>query len=89
MKISYRKSFTKDLKKSKETGLGKRIVATIEDVKNAGTLSEISSVKKMQGYDAYYRIRVGDYRIGLKLEEDGSVTFVRFLHRKEIYRYFP
>jgi len=37
---------------------------------------------------AYYRIRLGDYRIGLVVNEQ-TVVFVRFLHRREIYRYFP
>jgi mRNA interferase RelE/StbE len=36
----------------------------------------------------YYRIRLGDYRVGLKIENN-TVCFVRFLHRKDIYRYFP
>ena len=36
----------------------------------------------------YYRIRVGDYRVGFVFEQ-GAVTFVRCLNRKEIYRYFP
>ncbi|MGH2412635.1 MAG: type II toxin-antitoxin system RelE family toxin, partial [Microcystaceae cyanobacterium] len=35
-----------------------------------------------------YRIRLGDYRIGLFIEGK-TVTFARVLHRKEIYRYFP
>lgn len=39
-------------------------------------------------FERYYRIRVGDYRLGLALEGD-TVILVRFLHRKEIYRYFP
>ncbi|WP_417909752.1 type II toxin-antitoxin system RelE family toxin [Candidatus Electronema sp. PJ] len=45
-------------------------------------------MKKLKGYDTFYRVRIGDYRIGLKLAEDGLI-FVRCLHRKEIYRYFP
>jgi mRNA interferase RelE/StbE len=35
-----------------------------------------------------YSIRIGDYRIGLALEKD-TLVFVRCLHRKEIYRFFP
>jgi mRNA-degrading endonuclease RelE of RelBE toxin-antitoxin system len=34
------------------------------------------------------RIRLGEYRLGFVFES-GAVTFVRCLHRKEIYRYFP
>ncbi len=36
----------------------------------------------------YYRIRVGDYRIGVEVVGD-EILFVRILHRKDIYRYFP
>jgi mRNA interferase RelE/StbE len=31
---------------------------------------------------------VGDYRIGISVEGD-EVEFVRCLHRRDIYRYFP
>jgi len=45
---------------------------------------------KMRGYQVYYRIRVGDYRIGLRLDFDRRlVEFRRVLHRSQIYRSFP
>lgn len=44
-------------------------------------------LQKLSGTPNYYRIRVGDYRIGPALEDD-MVVFVRCLHRKDIYRYF-
>ena len=45
---------------------------------------------KLQGYEDYYRIRVGDYRIGLRLDYDHRlVEFRRILHRSRIYRSFP
>jgi len=36
----------------------------------------------------YYRIRLGNYKMGITIIEN-QVTFIRFLHRKEIYKYFP
>jgi len=36
----------------------------------------------------YYRIRVGDYRIGVKLEKD-IIYFVVVEHRKDVYKTFP
>ncbi|MCA9917044.1 MAG: type II toxin-antitoxin system RelE/ParE family toxin [Anaerolineales bacterium] len=42
----------------------------------------------MQGYESYFRIRLGDYRIGIEVENQ-TVIFVRILHRKDIYRRFP
>jgi mRNA interferase RelE/StbE len=60
----------------------------IEQVAQAESLQEMTNVKKLQGEPDYYRVRVGDYRLGLSLEGD-TVVFVRFLHRKDVYRYFP
>jgi mRNA interferase RelE/StbE len=54
----------------------------------AQDLREIEDLKKLSYRDRYYRIRIGDYRIGLTLEDD-IIVFVRFLHRKDLYRYFP
>jgi mRNA interferase RelE/StbE len=45
-------------------------------------------LKKLKTGMAYYRLRIGDYRLGMVIEGDG-VKFVRLLHRSEIYRYFP
>ena len=57
-------------------------------VENANTLKEIPNCEKMKGHKNYYRIRIGNYRIGLEL--DGEVIiFKRFLHRRDIYKYFP
>jgi len=45
---------------------------------------------KIRGYQDYYRIRVGDYRIGLQLDFDlRLIEFRRVLHRSQIYRRFP
>ncbi|WP_375494519.1 type II toxin-antitoxin system RelE/ParE family toxin [uncultured Nostoc sp.] len=52
------------------------------------SLDEISNLKKLKDADSTYRIRVGDYHVGFTVIGD-TVTFVRVLHRKDIYRYFP
>jgi mRNA interferase RelE/StbE len=57
-------------------------------VEAATNVSQIKGLKKLSGYDAYYRIRVGDYRIGVKIENT-LVFFVVFDHRKDIYKGFP
>ncbi|MBP7463649.1 MAG: type II toxin-antitoxin system RelE/ParE family toxin [Bacteroidales bacterium] len=36
----------------------------------------------------YFRIRTGDYRIGIYLDTD-TVEFVRVLSRDKIYKVFP
>ncbi|MGV0029283.1 type II toxin-antitoxin system RelE family toxin [Phormidesmis priestleyi] len=59
-----------------------------EEIPNCISLEEIRNLTKLIDYENCYRIRVGNYRIGL-LIEDNTLTFVRVLHRREIYRYFP
>jgi mRNA interferase RelE/StbE len=81
-------SYIKDLKKIREPSLKRRVAAAIERVEQAENLREMEKMGKLKGGDRYYRIKVGDYRIGLTVDGD-LVTFVRFLHRKDIYKYFP
>ena len=60
----------------------------VEDLQQAEKPQAIKKLKKLKGSKDYFRIKLGDYRIGLKFEND-TVSFVRFLHRREIYRFFP
>jgi len=76
------------LKNLKDGKVLKRIQKVVEEVELANGLSEIRNIKLLQGHEDFYRIRVGDYRIGLFVERE-TVAFVRVLHRKEVYRYFP
>lgn len=88
MQVKFRKSFEKDLGKLRDKTLLQRIKAVIAEVETAVSLEAITNIKKLQAEGRYYRIKVGNYRIGITV--DGSlITFVRVLHRKEIYRYFP
>jgi mRNA interferase RelE/StbE len=88
MNVEFRKSFEKDLAKLQDEALLQRIKLAIEEVESAEGIGDVSHAKKLAGVGKYYRLRVGDYRIGLILESD-TVIFVRVLHRKDIYRYFP
>ncbi len=88
MKLAYEACFEKDLKNISDKNLLKKIKSTIEEIGKTDKLSSISNLKKLRGYETFYRIRIGDYRIGIEIIED-CVIFTRVLHRKEVYRYFP
>jgi mRNA interferase RelE/StbE len=89
MKTSFKKSFAKDLKNhTKNKSLLSKVEETILQIESALTITDIKNLKKLKVEGFYYRIRIGDYRLGITIEDE-MVTFVRFLHRKEIYRYFP
>ena len=89
MKLEFKKSFAGDLRKRKqEKILLERVQQVINEVDKAGNINDIRNLKKLKVAGRYFRIRLGDYRFGLIIEND-TVCFVRFLHRSEVYRYFP
>lgn len=88
MRIIFRSSFLKDFKAVRDRQLLARLKQAIEQVENVNSLTSLSNVKQLKGEKNHYRIRIGEYRLALTVQDD-TVTFVRFLHRKEIYRYFP
>ncbi len=59
-----------------------------EEMQFLNTLNEIPNLKKLKGFPDYYRIRFGNYRVGLRIEEE-TIIFERVMHRKDIYRYYP
>ncbi len=88
MKVAVDKSFEKDTNRIRDKILLSRIADCIDEVQICETIQQINNLKKLKGGSIYYRIRIGDYRIGLIIKSN-VVNFVRFLHRKEIYDYFP
>ena len=89
MEILYGKRFSKDIDAIlHEKKVKQRLLETIENIKEANTLAGIMGVRKIEGYQDYFRIKTGNYRLGIKLTKN-RVELIRFLHRKEIYRRFP
>lgn len=88
MKVVFESSFARDLKCIKDKSLLAQIQETIDDVKAADVLNDVRHLKKMQGYETFYRIQLKEYRIGIEVAGN-EVVFVGILHRKDIYRYFP
>jgi mRNA interferase RelE/StbE len=88
LKILYEERFARDLKKIREEAIHSKVKEIIIEVSAASKMESVRNTKKLSGHEDCYRIRIGDYRLGLVVE-DGAAIFVRFLHRKEIYRYFP
>ena len=88
MKVEFKKSFLKDLKKIKNRSLQSAIYDCILGVEESKDIKEIKNLKKLKGYDIYFRIKLGEYRIGIKVEQN-CILFVVFEHRKDIYKSFP
>ena len=88
MKIVFLKSFLKDIKKIKDPKTARKIKELILKLKIADSLEELKSVKKMKGYSIAFRIKLGNYRMGI-YKESGHIELARFLKREDIYQVFP
>ncbi|MCX6270571.1 MAG: type II toxin-antitoxin system RelE/ParE family toxin [Bacteroidetes bacterium] len=89
MKTSFKNSFLRDLKDIRDPGVRLSIEKAILQAEKAVTLKEISHIKPISGVKKqHFRIRIGNYRIGLCFEDD-ILYFVRCLPRKDIYTHFP
>jgi len=88
MEVKIKKKFLKELSK-----LPNEYANTIEEfifdkLPTYDNLSKIGKVEKMTGYKNYFKIRFGDYRVGIK-KENQTIMVEIVKHRKEIYKYFP
>ena len=65
MQCRFREKFLKDLSKIRDKKLLNSIRDAILNVETAHSFSDIKNFKKLKGYRTAFRIRVGDYRIGI------------------------
>lgn len=88
MKYRIERSFSRDVDKIKNKKILQKLRECILKIEEAENILRMPHVKKIEGFDTFYRIKIGDYRLGMGLKHN-EIIFMRFLHRKEIYRYFP
>jgi mRNA interferase RelE/StbE len=88
MNLKVQKLFEKDILNIRNKKLAAQISSVIGHLEASKNISEIKNLKKLSAKGNYYRIRIGDYRMGIKIEKD-EITLLRFMHRKDIYKYFP
>ena len=88
MEVEFTASFLRDLKAIKVKDYLNKVKSLIVELENANKLSDIKNVKYIVNSKIYYRIRLQDYRIGLKYDNN-KVTLIRCLERKNIYKKFP
>lgn len=88
MNIKVNRIFLKELAKLPPKERRKVEKLLFEEVESFTTLSQIPNFQKLKGYRNYYKIRFGDYRAGLKYE-DNTLYFERIHHRKDIYKVYP
>ncbi|WP_067052379.1 type II toxin-antitoxin system RelE family toxin [Methanofollis ethanolicus] len=85
----YKKTFLKDLAKIPSPMRGSIEDLVFTDLPASTDLHADFDFKKMRGYQDFYRIRVGKYRIGCRLTATGTLILYRVKSREEIYSVFP
>ena len=88
MKVEFLMKFSKDLDGVGPKSVKANLLKVIELMESVNSLDEIPNTKKLKGYKSAYRTRVGDYRLGFFFENT-TISIARFVHRKDIYKFFP
>jgi len=86
--VKFLSSFSRDLNQIQNLRIKSLVIKMISTIEISNHLNEISGIKKLKGHKSAYRIRIGDYRIGLFYEKN-HVELARIVHRKDIYNLFP
>ena len=81
MKIEIRRSAIKDLRKI-DHEVRNRLHDKIHSLSN---FPDVANIKKLSNFEPAYRLRVGDYRILVDVNED-IIYIGRVLHRKDSYK---
>ena len=87
MRLTINNSYFRDIRGIQHSG---QIHAAnvLQTVLNAAVVSDIPHLKSLTGYPGYYRIRIGQYRIGLRW--DGEQFFAeRIGLRGDFYKGYP
>lgn len=88
MQTEITRKFQKQIAGCNDRRIKLKVLEIAEEVIAAESMTGIRNSKKLTGYKNCYRIRLGDYRIGIVVENN-LVIFAAFDHRSDIYRYFP
>ena len=87
--VEYTKRFLKELA-ALPVDIQSRVEPIIFQEIESENPFELGYLEKLKGYSDKYKIRVGDYRIGITLDQETKTLICqRVAHRKDIYRIFP
>lgn len=87
MEVIITKAFTKQFLRC-PSHVQEAAKVFIVALQNAKSLRDIKDIEKLSGFKTYYRVRIGQYRIGLK-EERPHVILMCVMERSQVYKVFP
>ncbi len=88
-RVRHTRTFYKELAR-----LPAKVRSRVEEIAFGEAIKEDpflgGKVQKLAGYQEYYKMRFGSYRVGLMIDlEEKVIEFRRVRHRKDIDRRFP
>lgn len=88
-KIEYTKRFLKELSKLPKDVQPKAENIVFEELISTNPFN-LGYLEHMAGYPDKYKIRIGNYRIGITINKSKKLLICqRIAHRKDIYKIFP
>ena len=88
-KVEYKKQFLKELSKLPKSVQAQAEKTVFEDLLCENPF-DLGYLEQMKGYPGKYKIRIGQYRIGITADKlEKIIVCNRIAHRKDIYRVFP
>ena len=88
MRVEFTTRFSRDLRQIRSAEVRRQLIEKVEELEGANSLFDVAGVSRLTSTGRFYRIRIGNYRMGFSVAED-TVVLERFLPRDQIYRYFP
>jgi len=88
MKVEYRSSFIKDIKKLKSKHTVNLIQTVIDNCEKASIITDIKNCEPLHSSGKFFKIKYGQYRFGVFIDS-GTVEFLKFGTRQNFYKDFP
>jgi mRNA interferase RelE/StbE len=89
MIVLFERSFSRSLEKLQDKQVKTRVKSLIILMEKIKSISELSGLKAIKGHLGFYRIRLGDYRVGIEITQNNEILLILVAHRKDIYKRFP
>jgi mRNA interferase RelE/StbE len=88
MKVVFRSSFLRDIKKQKSKRIAELIHSVIENCEKAKTIADINHCEPLQSKGKFFKLKIGQYRFGIYIDK-GTIEFLKFGTRQNFYDDFP
>jgi len=88
-KVEYKRKFLKELASLPQNIQSRLEIIVFKELETDNPF-ELDYINKIKWYKDKYKIRIGDYRIGLTINQKQKIIICeRVAHRREIYQIFP